>query len=172
MGDSAQHRHVLIALLGSMSCLLSRAARCLGRAAGTLPRYVLYASYRLGEAGVGQQRVLPFRPSLLGARQFTAGGNHDVVQNAIDSHDVIVFASPTCPFCAIAIEALSEAKIDHKVVLTNDEYRKCLIARTGKGSVPSVWVKGTYVGGCNDGTEPWHGVVPMLKNGKLQEMLK
>lgn len=44
--------------------------------------------------------------------------------------------------------------------------------RTGKSSAPSVWIKGTYVGGCNDGVEPWHGVMPMLANGKFEEMLK
>jgi len=51
------------------------------------------------------------------------------------------------------------------------EYKPELKERTGKTSAPSVWIKGTYVGGCNDGTEPWHGVVPMLKNGKFKEML-
>ena len=27
------------------------------------------------------------------------------------------------------------------------------------------------MGGCNDGSQPWHGVRPMLKNGKFQQML-
>lgn len=50
-------------------------------------------------------------------------------------------------------------------------YKPALQQKTGKSSAPSVWIKGTYVGGCNDGTEPWHGVLPLLKNGKFKEML-
>mmetsp|Transcript_36995 Transcript_36995/g.85379 ORF Transcript_36995/g.85379 Transcript_36995/m.85379 type:complete len:157 (+) Transcript_36995:67-537(+) len=105
-------------------------------------------------------------------RQFTAGGNHDEVQNAVDSHDVVVFYSPTCPFCAQAIDALSQAKIEHKLVMINAEYKAGLIGRIQKGSVPSVWVKGEYIGGCNDGIKPGQGVLPMLQSGKLQEMLR
>jgi len=45
------------------------------------------------------------------------------------------------------------------------------LEKTGKKSAPAVFVKGTYIGGCNDGTEPWHGVLPCLESGKLKEML-
>ena len=41
---------------------------------------------------------------------------------------------------------------------------------TGKTSVPQVFVKGQFIGGCNDGG--LGGTVPLLKSGKLQEMLK
>lgn len=50
-------------------------------------------------------------------------------------------------------------------------YKPELKQRTGKSSAPSVWIKGTYVGGCNDGVEPWQGVIPMLRSGKFEEML-
>ena len=45
-----------------------------------------------------------------------------------------------------------------------------LKALTGKTSVPQVFVKGQFIGGCNDGG--LGGTVPLLKSGKLQEMLK
>mmetsp|Transcript_51992 Transcript_51992/g.123777 ORF Transcript_51992/g.123777 Transcript_51992/m.123777 type:complete len:161 (+) Transcript_51992:46-528(+) len=123
------------------------------------------------DSGVAHWRV-PCLPTTPKARFFTAGGNHDEVQNAIDSHNVVVFYSPTCPFCAMAIDALNQAEVDHKLVLINAEYKAGLIERIRKGSVPSVWVKGEYIGGCNDGIAPGQGVLPMLKSGKLQEMLK
>lgn len=41
---------------------------------------------------------------------------------------------------------------------------------TGKTSVPQVFVKGQFIGGCNDGG--LGGTVPLLKSGKLQEMLQ
>ena len=43
--------------------------------------------------------------------------------------------------------------------------------KTGMTSAPSVWIKGTFVGGCDDGTEPWHGVKPMLSNVKFDELI-
>ena len=64
-----------------------------------------------------------------------------------------------------------QAGIDFKMVNIDPEYRPQLKQITGKSSAPSVWIKGTYVGGCNDGTLPWHGVRPMLANGKFREML-
>ena len=27
------------------------------------------------------------------------------------------------------------------------------------------------MGGCNDGTKPWHGVLPMLASGRFQQMV-
>ena len=42
---------------------------------------------------------------------------------------------------------------------------------TNVGSIPSIWVKGKFVGGCNDGPEAWMGIKKMIKSGKLNEML-
>uniref|UniRef100_A0A7S4LQ21 Glutaredoxin domain-containing protein n=1 Tax=Oxyrrhis marina TaxID=2969 RepID=A0A7S4LQ21_OXYMA len=96
----------------------------------------------------------------------------DETQQMIDSADVVVFATSTCPFCRRAISALEQAGIKHQVVKLNALHRKGLLARVGSASVPAVWVKGQYVGGCNDGKEDWHGVLPMLQSGKLQQMLQ
>ena len=38
-------------------------------------------------------------------------------------------------------------------------------------TVPSIWVKGTYVGGCKDGPESWMGINKCIKSGKLEELL-
>jgi glutaredoxin-related protein len=48
-----------------------------------------------------------------------------------------------------------------------DELRK----KTGVRSVPSVWVKGQYVGGCNDGPEHWMGIMKLMANGNLNKLL-
>ena len=57
-------------------------------------------------------------------------------------------------------------------IVNISSYKAELKKMTGKTSAPSVWIKGTYVGGCNDGIEPWHGVKPMIASGKFQEMAK
>ena len=43
-----------------------------------------------------------------------------------------------------------------------------LAVKTGRTSMPNIWISGTSVGGCNDGP----GVVTLNKEGKLQPMLK
>lgn len=88
----------------------------------------------------------------------------------VASAKVVFFEEVGCPFCTQAAEALTASSIPFKRVEIK-QFRPSLQAATGKGSAPSVWISGVYVGGCNDGTQPWHGVVPMLKSGKFQEMM-
>lgn len=88
-----------------------------------------------------------------------------------ESADVVFFDNPNCPFCRQAEAALQEKGIEFKKVPISS-YKSEVRHHVGKSSAPAVFIKGTYVGGCNDGTEPWHGVLPMLANGKFEEMLK
>jgi glutaredoxin 3 len=46
--------------------------------------------------------------------------------------------------------------------------KKELSKRTGRSSVPSVFIRGEHVGGCFDGP----GLVPLYQSGELQKMLK
>jgi len=97
---------------------------------------------------------------------------------------VVVFSSPTCPFCREVISELTSSNIVHTVV--NDAPRSELEGLTGRTSVPSVWVRtpGTcgkrdgarvgawmHIGGCNDGPIPWQGAKPLVQNGDLAAML-
>ncbi len=107
-------------------------------------------------------------------RSFTLGTpqeSEESLDALIASEDVVVFTSPTCPYCKMAVELLTEEGIDHRVIEASQTLRGELARKTGVTSVPSTWVKGKYVGGCNDGPEDWMGVVPMLKSGKLKEIL-
>lgn len=94
----------------------------------------------------------------------------DSLDSELSSHDVVFFDMAWCPYCRKAEAALVEAGFLFKKVPIAG-YKAALRQRTGATSAPSVWIKGTYVGGCNDGTEPWHGVRPMIRSGKFQEML-
>jgi len=40
----------------------------------------------------------------------------------------------------------------------------------GRTSVPAIWIKGTYIGGCNDG--PLGGINTLNSNKELDGMLK
>lgn len=94
-----------------------------------------------------------------------------VVDRILSEHDIVVFSSNTCPYCTQAISALKEEGYDVHVVERNREIGGDLFNRTGKTSVPSAWVKGTYIGGCNDGPEAWMGVIPCIRSGKIDELL-
>ena len=92
------------------------------------------------------------------------------VAEVFASAPVVVFAASWCPYCKQAKAALKEAGIEFKDVEVTDAQKAELKALTGKTSVPQVFVKGQFIGGCNDGG--LGGTVPLLKSGKLQEMLK
>ena len=92
------------------------------------------------------------------------------VAEVITSAPVVVFAASWCPFCKHAKVALKEAGIEFKDVEVTDAQKTELKALTAKTSVPQVFVKGQFIGGCNHGG--LGGTVPLLKSGKLQEMLK
>ena len=96
--------------------------------------------------------------------------SHTPVAEVIASAPVVVFAASWCPFCKQAKDALKEAGIEFKDVEVTDAQKAELREWTGKTSVPQVFVKGQFIGGCNDGG--LGGTVPLLKSGKLQEMLK
>lgn len=106
----------------------------------------------------------------LQATGWDVGKHTGGVDAVIGSADVVFFNLPGCPFCQAAESALQQAGIEFTKVDIS-EHLPALKAKTGKSSAPSVWIKGTYVGGCNDGTEPWHGVKPMLASGKFKQML-
>ena len=42
----------------------------------------------------------------------------------------------------------------------------------GKTSVPAIWIKGTFIGACNDGPPGFDGVKNLNSSGKLDDMLK
>jgi len=106
----------------------------------------------------------------LATHEAPGGGLSADLQAEVNSAQVVFFEEVGCPFCKEAAEALDKASIPFKRVNIRS-FKPSLKAATGKTSAPSVWVKGTYIGGCNDGTQDWHGVLPMLKKRKLQEML-
>ncbi len=66
---------------------------------------------------------------------------------------VLMYCTATCPYC-IAAERLLAGKgvdaIDKVRVDLEPQRRAEMTAKTGRTSVPQIWVGGTYVGGCDD----------------------
>ena len=49
--------------------------------------------------------------------------------------------------------------------------REAVRARHRHRSAPAVFARGRFVGGCNDGPEPWMGALKLLRSGRLQSAL-
>ncbi len=93
------------------------------------------------------------------------------IRQIIAENNVVMFSMDGCPYCDAALKALKEAGIEVVVIEATDPQLTALEQITSQGSVPNIWVRGKFVGGCNDGPESWMGVKKLLRNGELQKML-
>jgi len=98
----------------------------------------------------------------------TKGNCDEIIKN----NKVVVFTSSTCPYCVEAISELKKSSITFKEVVATSSQREWLKNKTGQSSVPSGWINGEFIGGCNDGPQKWMGILPLLKNGKFEEKMK
>uniref|UniRef100_A0A7S1XNM2 Glutaredoxin domain-containing protein n=1 Tax=Phaeomonas parva TaxID=124430 RepID=A0A7S1XNM2_9STRA len=95
------------------------------------------------------------------------------MQNQISSEPVLMYSFTTCPFCMKAKGLLDKvgAKytvVELDVVPEGMDMRSEMKKMIGRTSVPAVWIKGEFVGGCNDGP----GLFPLHQAGKLVPMLE
>mgnify|MGYP001322118221 CR=1 FL=1 len=97
---------------------------------------------------------------------------NDRIQAEIDSQDVMLFMKgnpmfPQCGFSAATVQALSMAgvKFGSVDVLQDAEIREGIKQYSSWPTIPQLYVKGEFVGGCDIVRE-------MFENGELQEMFK
>lgn len=79
---------------------------------------------------------------------------------------VILYTTRYCPFCVRA-----KALLDHKAVAytdisvdNNPELRQEMMAKSGRHTVPQIWVGEHHVGGCDE-------LMALERSGDLDEML-
>ena len=97
---------------------------------------------------------------------------NDRIQAEINSQDVVLFMKgnpmfPQCGFSAATVQALSMAgvKFGSVDVLQDAEIREGIKQFSSWPTIPQLYVKGEFVGGCDIVRE-------MFETGELQEMLK
>lgn len=81
---------------------------------------------------------------------------------------VTIYTTPYCPYCVRAkmlldergVTELNEIRIDQ-----NRELRKQMIERTGRRTVPQIYIGDHHVGGCDD-------LVALDREGKLEALLQ
>jgi len=89
----------------------------------------------------------------------------------VKSTPVVIFSSPTCPFCQAAKETMDAEGIQYVSLNIKSDERMALKEITGQSSVPSIWIGGKFVGGFGDGPEDWMGLRKLLSAGTLHEMI-
>lgn len=108
-----------------------------------------------------------------GGGQATAEAFLPKVDAEIAKNKVVMWSWSTCPFCKRAKEIMNETGVKYTVIELNEmedgnSYRAALALKTDRTSMPSTWIGGEFVGGCNDGP----GVATLANSGKLVPMLK
>lgn len=94
----------------------------------------------------------------------------DRIQNEIDGNDVVLFMKgnpmfPQCGFSAAVVGALSTMKVKFKGidVLQDMEIREGIKAFSNWPTIPQLYVKGEFIGGCDIVRE-------MYEAGELQKL--
>lgn len=91
------------------------------------------------------------------------------IQNQIDSNDVILYMKgnekfPMCGFSATVVQILKMLHVDfHAVDVMQDmELREGIKTFTNWPTIPQLYVKGEFIGGCDI-------IKEMYQNGELQD---
>lgn len=82
---------------------------------------------------------------------------------------VTMYTTAICPYCTRAksiLQAKGVAQIDEIRVDADPEAMRQMMARTGRRSVPQIFIGSTHVGGCDDleALERQGGLLPLLQS--------
>jgi glutaredoxin 3 len=80
---------------------------------------------------------------------------------------VVVYLTDWCPYCTRAKQLLERKGVDFEEIDVDarPEARKEMTARSGRSSVPQIFIGATHVGGCDDLHE-------LEASGRLDTLLK
>jgi monothiol glutaredoxin len=107
-----------------------------------------------------------------GCNERIAMGIEQFIDNEVKSSDVVLFMKgtpqfPMCGFSGQVVQILDHIGVAYKGVnvLENDEMRSGIKAYSNWPTIPQLYVKGEFVGGCDIVRE-------MFQAGELQTLLK
>jgi len=96
---------------------------------------------------------------------------HDLIRKQVTSNDIVLFMkgtkqSPQCGFSGQVAQILGYLGVDYKDinVLDDPKIRDGIRSYTNWPTIPQLYVKGEFVGGCDIVRE-------MIQSGELQELL-
>ncbi|MBA3813083.1 MAG: Grx4 family monothiol glutaredoxin [Alphaproteobacteria bacterium] len=94
----------------------------------------------------------------------------DQIQNQIDGHDVVLYMKgnekfPMCGFSATVVQVLKNLNVTFEVVdvMQDSELREGVKQFTNWPTIPQLYVKGEFMGGCDI-------IKEMYQSGELQAL--
>ncbi|WP_332065503.1 Grx4 family monothiol glutaredoxin [Bartonella sp. CB189] len=97
---------------------------------------------------------------------------HDFIEKEIKTNDIVLFmkGTPTAPQCGFSgqvVQILEYLGLNYKGidVLTSNELRQGIKDYSNWPTIPQLYIKGEFVGGCDI-------VKEMFQNNELQKLLK
>ena len=96
---------------------------------------------------------------------------HEIIQNAVDSHDVVLFMKgtpkfPQCGFSSQVAQILGFIEVPYQSVnvLESDAIRNGIKEFSNWPTIPQLYIKGEFMGGCDIVRE-------MFQSGELTTLL-
>lgn len=79
---------------------------------------------------------------------------------------VTIYTTPSCGYCQMAKRLLTSKSVAFEEidVSRNADEREALIARSGRRTVPQIWIGEQHIGGCDD-------LYALDRAGKLDHLL-
>ena len=97
---------------------------------------------------------------------------HDTISKLVHDNDVVLFMKgtsdlPQCGFSSVVVQVLNKLNVPFKDIniLTDAELRQGIKDFTNWPTIPQLYIKGEFIGGCDI-------VKEMYQTGELQEFLK
>ena len=65
---------------------------------------------------------------------------------------ILIYTTNTCPYCVMAKNLLQEKKLSYTEIRVdlNDDEREIMIARSGRRTVPQIFMDEEHIGGYDD----------------------
>ncbi len=82
------------------------------------------------------------------------------------SNEIIVYSTQVCPYCVAAKNLLKSKNLDFKEIMVDKdpEQRAIMMEKSGRTSVPQIFINGTHVGGFDD-------LSAKVRNQELEDLL-
>ena len=83
------------------------------------------------------------------------------------SASIILYTTPWCPFCIRAKQLLGSKGVEYTDidVAAEPAKRQEMIEKSGRNTVPQIWIDELHVGGCDE-------LYALERQGRLNELLK
>jgi glutaredoxin 3 len=80
--------------------------------------------------------------------------------------EVIVYSSDYCPYCSRAKQLLQNKHVSFEEIRVDGkpQVRAEMVKKSGRNTVPQIWIGTTHVGGCDD-------LYALERAGKLDDLL-